>query len=372
MQVLKISGNRITSLSITDSLSTCPQLRHLYLHQNPIDKAPNYQLVVPAILTQLTHLDGKRVDRETIRLVSHSMILEAASALTLISEEMEEERRLEMSIFDAEPEFGEVPDPSPHPFPDTGSELTYGNNMVLAGSASIAIRRRKNRALLEAEEETPLSFLERAAMEPDMRVVPFLVDGGRVDDPEEEGAAIDFQSPTRDSKRPLSAQSPPSYPQQLNSSRPPSGIPNKDPPSQSKRLIRRKSSGFSPPLQVVHVEDAFVVRPPAVHSAPQQFVSQEYSMSSDSDDDAVVPAGSSKLSGTGGVRRARSSRSGNGGVGQRMGIDLEHSLLAIADWARSMGDSDDSDCSQRSPVSRRATVLSRETILSMVRLSFSM
>jgi hypothetical protein len=54
-----------------------------------------------------------------------------------------------------------------------------------------------------------------------------------------------------------------------------------------------------------------------------------------------------------------------------LGFDLGGSLLAIADWARGMEESDESDGAEASPVPRRVatsnSILTRETIESMVR-----
>ena len=356
---MKISGNKILTLSVTDSLSTCPALRHLYLHQNPIDKAPSYHVIIPALLPQITHLDGKKIDLTAVKTVSNSMILEAASVLTQLSEEMEEERRFEMSIFDAEPDFGDVPEPTQSSFPDTGSELTFGHDMVLAGSASISIRRRKNRVRQDLEDETPLNFLERAALEPDIKVTSFLSDG------EESRNMYHSLTPlgSPESKRPLSSQRPVSSPEQLNASRPQSVVPIE---SHQRGKLTRKNSGFSPPLQVVHVEEALLSRPKTVFLPAHKFdsVSGELSSSSESEEEASF-GGCYLSEGEDNVGRSRSHRSEK--LGLKLGIDLDSSLLAISDWAKHMEESEDSDDSEASPLSRRAMVLSRERILSMVK-----
>ena len=98
--------------------------------------------------------------------VSNGMILEAASAMQLEQEELDDERRMEMAMMGDDYMFGFSDTPAgcagggagggsytsssstvatPGLLPDTGSELTHGSSVVLAGSmASAMMRRRRN------------------------------------------------------------------------------------------------------------------------------------------------------------------------------------------------------------------------------------
>lgn len=97
--------------------------------------------------------------------VSHGMILEAASSMQLLEEELEDERRMEMSMFEQMSDYT-VPLSgcgNQHPSStksnlsthdtaaagasiisaDTGSELTHGSAVVLAGNMAAALRQRR-------------------------------------------------------------------------------------------------------------------------------------------------------------------------------------------------------------------------------------
>jgi hypothetical protein len=238
------------------------ELRRLTLFQNPIERAPNYKLVVPALLPQLTHLDGRGIDKVTVAKVSNSMILEAACALSLLEEELEDEQRFELAVFNAESDFGcdpskDIFDPSLglSALPDTGSELTYGSDLVLAGSASNAIRRRKNKTS-GVVEESPLSILDHAHH----ARVPFEAEGDvtqqfagmwdlakarQVPSASREIAAVDVTS----QERPSSARSSAPSPRQINASRPQSAV------AYGSQAIFRKQALNSPPLKVVHIDE---------------------------------------------------------------------------------------------------------------------
>lgn len=108
-------------------------------------------------------LDGSDVDRCAKSKVSNSMILEAASAMQLESEEMDDERRLEMEMMmefgDAcvikSTDFGSTPaEQQAHgnghsargggaSMLDTGSDLTHGSAVSLAGGMAMAMRQRR-------------------------------------------------------------------------------------------------------------------------------------------------------------------------------------------------------------------------------------
>lgn len=159
-----MGGNKITDVSVADTLSSCPNLHHLVLAGNSIERAPKYHLVVAAMIPQLESLDGETVDTRAKAKVSNGMILEAASAMQLEQEELDDERRMEMALMGDDMCFGSMTGSSEisgkeSPFhnissyvtgetncslPDNGSDLTHGSAVVLAGSMASAIRRRRN------------------------------------------------------------------------------------------------------------------------------------------------------------------------------------------------------------------------------------
>lgn len=98
IEKLDISGNKLSDISIADALSSCPNLRSLTLLNNPICQAPEYRLVIASLISTLVTLDGLAVDPLAAQKVTSVMVLNAASAMSIVSEEMDDERRLEMSI----------------------------------------------------------------------------------------------------------------------------------------------------------------------------------------------------------------------------------------------------------------------------------
>lgn len=160
IQTLKLSGNNIASIGVADELNSCPNLKSLFLSRNPVEKSPQYRLVISSLITGLEKLDGVPVDRSKAARVTNSMLLEAADALKLAEEEADDEERLMMDMqMDLEAEIvgnlgGGAPQ-QPHVQsqaagkdsprgmePDTGSELTHGSTVVLAGNMAAAMRRR--------------------------------------------------------------------------------------------------------------------------------------------------------------------------------------------------------------------------------------
>lgn len=151
-------------MAAADTLSTCPKLTTLTLRGNPISRTPNYAKVVATLIPTLTKLDGVAVCTLAASRASNSMILEAASHIRLMEEEMEDERRMEMEMFEGMGGFEEqnqsgysgggnqvrssvnsTGKDSVNSSVDTGSELTYGSNStVLAGSMASALRQRRS------------------------------------------------------------------------------------------------------------------------------------------------------------------------------------------------------------------------------------
>lgn len=162
IQDVDLHRNKISDISVADTLSSCPMLHHLTLSGNSIERAPKYRLVVAAMIPQLETLDGDVVDRNAKNKVSNGMILEAASAMQLEQEELDDERRMEMAFMSDDMLVDTQPLSVPAhelkldnnndgnnkgsvcSLPDNGSDLTHGSAVVLAGSMASAIRRRRN------------------------------------------------------------------------------------------------------------------------------------------------------------------------------------------------------------------------------------
>jgi hypothetical protein len=104
------------------------------------------------MIPQLVSLDSMSVDQSSKSKISNGMILEAASAMQLEQEELDDEKRMEMAILgdefntamgyvaSAEPSASEFTERTPQNrlqgvFPDTGSDLTHGSSVVLAGDS---------------------------------------------------------------------------------------------------------------------------------------------------------------------------------------------------------------------------------------------
>lgn len=101
------------------------------------------------MIPQIEFLDSMLVDHNAKNKISNGMILEAASAMQLEQEELDDERRMEMAIlgdeFNTAMGFTPMNDSlpandsdhsrghGPGVFPDTGSDLTHGSAVVLAG-----------------------------------------------------------------------------------------------------------------------------------------------------------------------------------------------------------------------------------------------
>lgn len=193
LETLNLSGNKIVDVSTADSLSSCSQLKELHLEGNPVEKATYYRLIIASSISNLSILDGQPVDPKAASKVTNAMILEAAASMKLVEEEMADELRLEMDcILDANlpgrPSRTSNPSSVRHSYgqgnasgsaaspglsagaiPDTGSELTHGSSVVLAGNAAVAMRKRRGNKQLgtnaamdsnvsSSEKKAPKSF----------------------------------------------------------------------------------------------------------------------------------------------------------------------------------------------------------------------
>lgn len=81
---LNLCGNKISEISVGDTLSSCPSLHSLDLSRNPIERAPNYRAVICALIPNLAILDGTPVDPSIRSKVTNAMILDASSAIKMI------------------------------------------------------------------------------------------------------------------------------------------------------------------------------------------------------------------------------------------------------------------------------------------------
>lgn len=142
-----------------------------------MERAPRYRLVIAALIPQLRFLDGEKVTPDAKNKVSNGMILEAASAMQLELEEMDDERRLEMSIMDGcgygdacdavMSAVGNKPLTSSIDSIDSGSELTHGSSVSLAGGMAAAMRKRRaagsGSTKANDEEHSALNVIDGAA-----------------------------------------------------------------------------------------------------------------------------------------------------------------------------------------------------------------
>eukprot|EP00604_Paraphysomonas_vestita_P000432 CAMPEP_0174825864 /NCGR_PEP_ID=MMETSP1107-20130205/43194_1 /TAXON_ID=36770 /ORGANISM="Paraphysomonas vestita, Strain GFlagA" /LENGTH=1028 /DNA_ID=CAMNT_0016057917 /DNA_START=530 /DNA_END=3616 /DNA_ORIENTATION=- len=178
IEELDLHGNKITDISVGDILSSCTNLKSLTLSYNPLSRAPKYRLIIAAMIPQLEILDLLPVDQNAKTKVSNGMILEAASVMQLEQEELDDERRMEMAILGDEfntamgynLQYDTIKTENNNynnnlnysnnsnntktqgVIPDTGSDLTHGSNVVLAGNMAIAMRRRRQHSPLNDNE----------------------------------------------------------------------------------------------------------------------------------------------------------------------------------------------------------------------------
>lgn len=166
---LNLRGNNVSDISVGDTLSTCSQLTALTLAQNPIEKAPKYRLVVAALIPQLKFLDGSPVDQQAKAKVTNGMILEAASAMQIEMEEMDDEKRFELSLMETDNTIDIYHNKSNgeavkivDAVSDSDSNLTHGSVVVLAGGMAHAMRqRRKNKNGKITVENSALAALDQ-------------------------------------------------------------------------------------------------------------------------------------------------------------------------------------------------------------------
>lgn len=179
---MDLSGNRLADISIGDALSSCPKLKTLNLSRNPINGVINYQLIMAALIPNIEVLDNNPVDPLAQSKVSNGMILEAASLLRVMEEELNDERRLEEELGIATKVFSSKSDSISRDsgkessgsatiktngiFPDTGSELTHGSSVVLAGSMAAAMRKRREQlSSPNSRKLAPLHHMEEKESE---------------------------------------------------------------------------------------------------------------------------------------------------------------------------------------------------------------
>jgi hypothetical protein len=157
-------------LSFGSVLSSCPNFRALFLSRNPVERTSKYRSVVHYLIPNLEMLDGTPLDAISLKKLNQNIIDEASAELKLIVEEMDEENRLENDIYGSSlppsanasldkkfsalymsnysnPAYQSVSSlngsMNSEVIPDTGSELTHGSSVVLAGNVAAAMRRRR-------------------------------------------------------------------------------------------------------------------------------------------------------------------------------------------------------------------------------------
>jgi hypothetical protein len=171
IQTLNLCGNYLSDISIADALSSCPKLVSLFLLRNPIETAPNYRLIIASLISNLNLLDGSIVDSDASVKVSNSMVLEAASAMNLYNEKHKDERRMKehnnnksngKNNNNGNSNTFQPINISDSSMLDTGSELTHGSSVALAGNMATAMRRRRSNFTSEANNESTLELLDGA------------------------------------------------------------------------------------------------------------------------------------------------------------------------------------------------------------------
>jgi hypothetical protein len=156
---LDLHCNRICDLSSADALSSCPRIHSLCLSLNPIERCSNYRLIVASLIPQLSILDGSPLDKNAASTVTHAMILDASTFLSGLLEALEDEQRLEDNLTESRTPNIRLKEHANHSIDnpssavgvlsasiesaDTGSELTHGSSVVLAGGVAAAMRRRR-------------------------------------------------------------------------------------------------------------------------------------------------------------------------------------------------------------------------------------
>lgn len=158
-------------------LASCPKLRSLFLSRNPVEKLSKYRAVVAFLLSGVEMLDGTPLDSSHATAYSSSLMDEAQEELNVIQEEIEDELRLfEEAIGQTNGDNSFLMPIGTSPrlqrgqdsLPDTGSELTHGSAVVLAGNMAAAMRKRRvggdsaNGLSVEDEKETALDMLDSA------------------------------------------------------------------------------------------------------------------------------------------------------------------------------------------------------------------
>eukprot|EP01033_Poteriospumella_lacustris_P008683 gene8683-6244_t len=177
LENLNLTNNRIADLTFGVVLASCPKLRSLFLSRNPVEKLSKYRAVVAFLLSGVEMLDGTPLDSSHAIAYSSSLMDEAQEELNVIQEEIEDELRLfEEAIGQTNGDNSFLMPIGTSPrlqrgqdsLPDTGSELTHGSAVVLAGNMAAAMRKRRvggdsaNGLSVEDEKETALDMLDSA------------------------------------------------------------------------------------------------------------------------------------------------------------------------------------------------------------------
>ena len=162
-----MGGNKILDMSFGSVLQSCHNLKALFMTRNPFERVSHYRMVVAYLIPTLEMLDGSPVDHNLAKKVSNGLLEEISSQLKIIQEEIDEESRLENDIyFNNSTSFERNIFTSSNNsqmnnhhnklssqvnvstnselIPDTGSELTHGSAIVLAGNVAAAMRKRRN------------------------------------------------------------------------------------------------------------------------------------------------------------------------------------------------------------------------------------
>ena len=97
----------------------------------------NYSVIIPSIIPQLQYIDDVAIDSDICANVTNAMVLEAASNKLLDNSKGDTDR----SRHGVPHTYHSHDIESIH---DTGSELTHGSDIVMAGSVASAMRQRRN------------------------------------------------------------------------------------------------------------------------------------------------------------------------------------------------------------------------------------
>lgn len=202
-----MGGNKIIDIHFGSVLASCTGLRSLFLSRNPIERVSKYRVAVGFLVPGLEMLDGFPIDQHLVKKFSSTILEEVTNELKLIAEELEEEGRIESDIYDStnpgaiisssfsdkkvnvslnnsfsinhNPAVSNKSSNSTNSsmnllssnelIPDTGSELTHGSAIVLAGNVAAAMRKRRNQS--HSEKSTSSTMEEGKEFESALEVL---------------------------------------------------------------------------------------------------------------------------------------------------------------------------------------------------------